>query len=599
MELKQKKRNEIPAQYQWKLEHIFQTESDWKTAVSTAKTESTAIKALTGSLTTGEALLSCLTKYFAASEKIGRIFAYAYMKKSEDAAVPASQAMADIAEGLYVDHSAATAFIVPEILAHDEATIQNFIATTPGLELYKHYLNNLLREKAHVRSAEIEEILASAGEMANSAENIYSMLESADMKFGTITDENGDTVEITHGRFITLLKSPDRRVRKDAFETYYASFSKLKNTLATMLSASIKKDIFYANTRKYDSTLAAALSGSNIPGTVYHQLIETVHEFLPAMHRLVALRKKVLKVDELHMYDIYTPLVEKADAKIPYQEAKKMIVEGLAPLGQEYLSEMEKGMDAGWIDVYENEGKESGAYAYNVYGVHPFVLLNHDDTLYDMFTLAHEMGHAMHDYYMNKHQPNVYGGSTIFLAEVASTVNETIMIEHMLNTTTDPKMRAYLIGEFLEQFRGTVFRQVMFAEFEMITHSMAEKGEPLTLEALNKVYRDLNVKYYGPDIIIDEQIDLEWARIGHFYSAFYVYQYATGYAAALAFTKRLKSGDPQMLDDYLGFLKAGSSAYSIDILKQAGVDMSTPHPVREALKVFEGLVGELEQIFAK
>ena len=596
MELKQKKRSEIPPQYKWKLEDLYQTEADWKNAVSALSTETEAIKAMEGSLTTGEALLNCLNKYFATMEIAGRLYAYAYMKKSEDSAIPASQAMADIADSAYTDFSAASAFISPEILAHDEATIQNFIATTPGLKLYEHYLNNLLREKAHIRSAEVEEILANAEEMADAAENIYSMLESADMKFGTITDEDGNKVEITHGRFITLLKSPDRRVRKDTFETYYDSFGKLKNTLATMLSSSVKKDIFFASTRKYESTLNAELSDSNIPREVYTQLIETVHEFLPAMYRLVALRKKALKVDELHMYDVYTPLVEKADAKITYDQAKKMIVEGLAPLGPEYLAEMEKGMNAGWIDVYENEGKESGAYAYNVYGVHPYVLLNHEDTISDMFTLAHEMGHAMHDYYMTKCQPNVYGNSTTFLAEVASTVNETLMIEHMLSTTTDPKMRAYLIGEYLEQLRGSVFRQVMFAEFEMIIHSMAEDDEPLTLETLNKIYRDLNVKYYGPDMIIDEQIDLEWARVSHFYSAFYVYQYATGYAAALAFTKRLQTGDQKMLEDYLGFLKAGSSDYSIDILKKAGVDMSTPQPVREALKVFEGLVDELEKI---
>jgi len=597
MQVNQKNRNEIPAQYKWELEHIFQTEAHWREAVSSITVEAEAIKSFEGKLTTGEALLACLNKYFSARETVSRIYAYAYMKKSEDSTVPASQGMADIAESTYVEASAASAFIAPEILNNDEATIQNFIATTPGLKLYEHYLNNIIREKAHVLSAEIEEVLANAEEMAGAAENIYSMLESADMKFGKITGENGDEIEITHGRFITLMKSPDRRVRKDAFETYYDSFGKLKNTLAVMLNSSIKKDIFFASTRKYASTLDAELSDSNIPRAVYIQLIEAVHEFLPAMHRYMSLRKKALKVDELHMYDIYTPLVEKADAKIPYEEAKKMIVKGLAPLGKDYLSAMEKGMDSGWIDVYENAGKESGAYAYNVYGVHPYVLLNHEDTISDMFTLAHEMGHAMHDYYFGETQPNVYASSTTFLAEVASTVNETIMIEHMLNTTTDPKTRAYLIGEYLEQFRGSVFRQVMFAEFEMIIHSMAEEDEPLTLEALSRVYRELNVKYHGPDMIIDEQIDLEWARIEHFYSAFYVYQYATGYAAALAFTKRLQSGDPKMLEDYLGFLKSGSSDYSINILKKAGVDMSTPTPVREALKVFEGLVGEMEKIF--
>jgi len=312
----------------------------------------------------------------------------------------------------------------------------------------------------------------------------------------------------------------------------------------------------------------------------------------------MALRKKTLKLDELHMYDLYVPLVEAADAKISYEDAKKKVAEGLAPLGPEYVAEMTKAFDSGWIDVYENEGKASGAYAWGAFGGHPYVLLNHEDTLYDMFTLALEMGHAMHFYYSWQNQPNVYAYPNIFLAEVASTVNETILIEHMLKTTTDPKTRTYILGEYLEQFRGTVFRQVMFAEFEMITHGMAEKGEPLTLESLNKVYRDLNIKYYGPDVVIDEQIDLEWARISHFYRAFYVYQYATGYSAALAFTKRLQSGNAKALEDYLGFLKAGSSDYAIETLKKAGVDMGTPTPVREALQVFEGLVTEMENALA-
>jgi len=598
MEIKQKKRSEIPAEFKWKLEDLYPSEADWRKDVDLIAKEATAIAAFKGKLTTGEALLACAQKSFSAGEIVGRMYVYAIMKMHEDAGISESQGLAGIAESTYVKFSAAMSFITPEILSHDEATIKNFIATTPGLELYEHYLNDIIRGKAHVLSADIEEILANAQEMAGAASNIFDMLDSADLKFGTIKDAEGNNVEVTHGKYGSMMESPDRCVRKDVFETYYDSFLKLKNTIGAMFSQSVKKEMFFASTRKYNSTLDAALAGSNIPRAVYEGLIQAVHEFLPVMHRYVALRKKALKVDELHMYDVYAPMVEEVDAKMTYQEAKKLLMEGLTPLGGDYLAAMGKGMESGWIDVYENEGKQSGAYSWGAFGGHPYVLLNHEDTISDMFTLAHEMGHAMHSYYSWETQPNVYADYTIFLAEVASTVNETLVLEHMLKTTTDPKMRTYLIGKYIDQFRTTVFRQTMFAEFEMITHGMAEKGEPLTVESVSKVYRELNVKYFGPDMIIDEQVDFEWARIPHFYRAFYVYQYATGYSAAVAFTKLLKNGGEKAREDYLGFLKAGSSDYSIEILKKAGVDMTTPTPVREALKVFEELVAELEKEYA-
>ncbi|MCL2360375.1 MAG: oligoendopeptidase F [Defluviitaleaceae bacterium] len=595
MEIKQKKRDEIPNEFKWNLEDLYPTPEDWRKDVDSLPASIDEITAFQGKLTTGKALAECADIYFTTSEKTSRIYSYAMMKLHEDSNISASQGMSIIAESESTKFYAASSFIIPEILTHDEKTILDFINTTPELKIYEHFLKNLLREKAHIRSAEVEEVLANASEVGNSSSNIYDMLCSADMKFGKIQDAEDNTVEITHGNFITLMQSPDRRVRRDAFTTYYSVYQALENTIATMLSSSIKKDMFYAKARNYTNTLEAELSDSNIPRKVYEELIKTVHEYLPAMHRYTALRKKALKLDELHMYDVYTPLVEEADIKISYQEAKEKVAVGLVSLGDEYVSAMVKGMESGWIDVYENEGKESGAYALNAYGVHPYVLLNHEDTLSDMLTLAHEMGHAMHDYYTCENQPYVYGHPNIFLAEVASTVNETLLMEYMIKTTEDHKTRTYLLGEYLEQFRGTIYRQVMFAEFEMITHSMAEQGEPLTLETLKNVYRELNVKYYGPDMIIDEEIDLEWARIPHFYSAFYVYQYATGYSAALAFAKRIQMGGEKARDDYLGFLKAGGSDYAIEILKKAGVDMSTPEPVRAALQVFEELVGEMEK----
>jgi len=596
-EIKAKKRSEIPAEYKWKLEDLYQTEADWRKEVDAMATIMEELAAYQGKLTTGENLAACLNKYFAASKTIGAIYVYANMKFHEDANISTSQGLADIAQSSYTKFNAATSFITPEILTLSEDTIRNFIATTPELKQYEHYLEQLILQKAHILSAEIEEILANGGEVSMAPSNIYNMLSNADLKFGSITDENGNTVEITQGRYASLMESQDRRVRKDTFDAYYKSYWALKNTFASMFSSSIKNDIFLARTRKYESALDMALAAYNIPRTVYEQLIETVGEFLPVLHRYIALRKKVLKLDELHMYDTLVPLVSEVDTKITYEDAKKKIVEGLAPLGKEYLSAMSKGMESGWIDVYENEGKESGAYAWGSSKAHPYVLMNYDDKMYDMFTLAHEMGHAMHSYYTWQTQPDAYANYTIFLAEVASTVNETILTDYMIKTTTDPKVRTYLLGEYLEQFHGTLFRQTMFAEFELITHAMAEKGEPLTLDALNKIFRELNIKYFGPAMTVDEETDLGWARIPHFYRAFYVYQYATGYSAAVAFNKRIQSGCPQALEDYLGFLKAGSSNFSIEILKKAGVDMSTPTPVREALTVFEELVAELEKTF--
>jgi oligoendopeptidase F len=594
-EIKQKKRSEIPAQYQWNLEDLYQTEALWQEDIAKVTAGTEAIAAFQGELTTGEALATCLNKLYDTNAIMYRVYVYANMRLHEDANIAASQAMADTAQSLYIKFGAATSFITPEILSHDEATLRAFIAATPGLKIYEHYLGDIIRGKAHTLSAEIEAILANSAEIGNAPSNIFDMFSNADLKFGTITDEDGNTVELTKGKYGTMMESTNRRVRKDAFETFTAAYEKMKNTLATTFASSVKKDVFYARTRKYDSALDLALQGSNIPHDVYHQLIDTVAEFLPVYHRYVALRKKALGLDSLQTYDMGVPLVASADTKISYEDAKQKLAEGLGALGADYVAAMAKGMESGWIDVYENEGKESGAYAWGAPGGHPYVLMNYEDRMYDMFTLAHEMGHAMHSYYSWETQPAVYAGYTTFLAEVASTVNETMLMDYMVETTTDPKVRAYLLGEYLDQFIGTVFRQTMFAEFELITHGMAEKGEPLTLEALNKIYRDLNAKYYGPDVILDEASDLGWARIPHFYRAFYVYQYATGYSAAIAFKKRLQSGNPQVLDAYLGFLKAGSSDYSIEILKKAGVDMSTPTPVREALQVFEELVGELEK----
>ena len=421
------------------------------------------------------------------------------------------------------------------------------------------------------------------------------MCNDADMRFGNITDTDGGCVTLTKGRYITFLESADRRVRKEAFETLYAAYEKQKNMLAATYAASVKSDVFFAQAKKYGSALEMALADDNIPVSVYDNLIETVHKHLPLLHRYVALRKKILHLDEVHMYDLYAPLVADVQDKISFAEAKETVKKALAVLGKDYQKALEHGMESGWIDVYENEGKRGGAYSWGSYGVHPFVLLNHNDTVNSMFTLAHEMGHALHSWFTWEKQPYLYSGHKIFVAEVASTCNEALLMEYLLQTTKDKNMKKYLVNYFLEQFRGTLFRQTMFAEFEKITHEMVQKGEPLTWEVLNKVYRDLNCLYFGDDIVIDTQIDIEWARIPHFYNAFYVYQYATGYSAAIALSRKiLQEGEPA-IQAYLDFLSKGDSAYSIDLLKGAGVDMSKTEAIENAMKVFETLLDEMEQ----
>ena len=442
----------------------------------------------------------------------------------------------------------------------------------------------------------MEELLAEVGEVAEAPSQIFSMFDNADIKFPEIEDEDGEMVKISHGRFGQLLESKDRRVRKEAFEGVYATYNNFRNTLATTYSSNVKQESFFAKARKYDSTLDKALDGGNIPKSVYTNLIEAVHDNMDQMHRYVSIRKRLLDVEELHMYDLYAPLVQDIDMDIPYEKAKEIVAEGLRPLGEEYQKILQEGFNNRWIDVYENENKRSGAYSWGPYGTHPYVLLNYNNSLNNVFTLAHEMGHAIHSYYSDKMQPYVYAGYKIFVAEVASTCNEALLIDHMLKNTDDKKQKAYLINHFLESFKGTLYRQTMFAEFEMITHQMIEKGESLTADSLCKVYRELNEAYFGDDITIDSEIDMEWARIPHFYRSFYVYQYATGFSAAIALSRRiLKEGKPAV-DDYIRFLSSGSSNYPIELLKEAGVDMSTKEPVNQALALFKELLDQMEEL---
>ncbi|MDD3270070.1 MAG: oligoendopeptidase F, partial [Syntrophomonadaceae bacterium] len=528
--------------------------------------------------------------------KMEKLYVYARMRRDEDNANSHYQALFDRIEGLSIQVGSTTSYIVPEIISIPEDKINTFVDENKDLQLYRHFFDELMRQKEHILSQQEERLLAMTADLSLASKNIFGMLNNADIKFPIIKDEEGNDVELTKGRYGRFMESSDRRVRIDTFKALYSSYGKLKNTLATTLSSSVKNDIFYARVRKYPSALEASLDQDNVSREVYEQLIATVHNNLEYMYRYMKLRKRMLKLDELHMYDIYTPLVSEYRMEIPYERGKELVIQGLQPLGADYLGKLTDGMNSGWIDVYENEGKTSGAYSWGSYETHPYVLLNYDNKLDDAFTLAHEMGHSMHSYYSNKNQPSVYSQYTIFLAEVASTVNESLLIDHMLKNCTDRQEKIFLINHYLEQFRGTVYRQTMFAEFEKIIHEEVEKGQALTPEALSKIYRELNRLYYGPEVVLDEEIDMEWSRIPHFYSAFYVYKYATGFSAATAIKQQILEAGQPAVDRYLEFLKAGSSDYPLNILKKAGVDLTTPEPVEKALQYFGKLVEEMEAL---
>ena len=590
-------RSEIAETDKWALEDLFLTDADWEAAVKQLEEQLAQLKGYAGKVSaSADALYAYLTLADETENLFEKVLVYSNEKMHEDMGNSTYQGYAAQAQAAATRLSAAEAFFEPELLAMEESRLQGFLKEDPKLEKYRLLIDRIWRRKEHTLSAAGEEILAKTYEMATAPDDIFSMFNDADAKFGTIRDENGKEVELTHGRFGGFMESSDRRVRKEAFEALYQTYDQFKNTLAATYSANVKKAKFYADVRKYPSALAAALAPGNIPTEVYDNLIETVHRFLPAMYRYVALRKRALGVEELHMYDVYVPLVADQTKKIPFAEAKEIVKRGLAPMGEEYVSHLEEGFDHRWIDVYENRGKRSGAYSWGAYGTHPYVLLNYQGKLDDVFTLAHEMGHALHSWYSNANQPYVYSGYLIFVAEVASTCNESLLMQYLLKESKDKKEKAYLLNHFIDQFKGTLVRQTMFAEFEKITHEMYAKGESLTAERLCAVYMDLNRKYFGEEMVSDPQIALEWARIPHFYTEFYVYQYATGFSCAIALSKRILEMGEAGVADYMKFLKGGCSKDPIELLKMAGVDISTPKPVEDALQLFEELVSELEEL---
>jgi len=593
-------RNDIKVEDTWRLEDIFPTDDAWEKEYNEVQKALPKLADFKGKLgESATSLYEALSYQDEVMERLGKLYTYAHMRYDQDTTNSKYQALNDRARNLYTQASSISSYIVPEILSIDEAKIKQFLEEKEELKLYEHALDEINRQRPHVLSAEKEELLAEASEVLDSSSNTFGMLNNADLTFPTIKDENGEEVEITHGRYIRFLESEDRRVREEAFKAVYSKYDEFKNTFASTLSGTVKKDNFSAKVRNYESARQAALSSDNIPEEVYENLVNTIHNHLDLLQRYVKLRKEVLKLDEVHMYDLYTPLIKDVKMEVTYDEAKDYILKGLEPLGEDYISILEEGFENRWVDVHENKGKRSGAYSSGAYGTNPYILMNWQDNVNNLFTLAHEFGHSVHSYYTRKTQPYPYGNYSIFVAEVASTCNEALLNHYLLNTIDDEKKRLYLLNHFLEGFRGTVFRQTMFAEFEHIIHQKAQAGEPLTPELLTKTYYDLNKKYFGEDIVVDEEIGLEWARIPHFYYNYYVYQYATGYSAATALSNQILEEGQPAVDRYLEFLKAGSSDYPIEVLKKAGVDMTSSAPIEEACKVFEEKLNEMEELLAK
>lgn len=591
------KRSEVKEEYTWNLSDMYASKEAWERELDEVKALTGELAAMEGAVTaSAENLYKVLELNAQIGQKLDLAYNYAERLFDEDQKNTEHQAMSQKVYGTAVDCESRTAFVVPEILAAEQETLEGFYKEKPELELYRRQIEEIQRRKAHTLSAEMEKLVAMTGEMSQTAEQVYSILGNADLLFPEIEDENGEKARLSHGNFVPFEESADRRVRKDAFTQFYSVYKQFANTIAGLYNGQVKQQIFYAKARKYDSTLEAAVDANNVPAKVYHNLVDTVNANMDKMHRYVKLRKKCLGVDELHMYDVYTPMIADAAKKISFEEAKETVLKALAPLGEDYVLKVKEGFENRWIDVYENEGKRSGAYSSGVYGTHPYVLLNHNDTLDNMFTLVHEMGHAMHSYYSNENQPYIYSQYKIFVAEVASTCNEILLMEYLLAHTTDQKERAYLLNHYLDSFKGTVYRQTMFAEFEMRSNKMAEDGESLNADNLCKLYYELNQKYFGEDMVSDPEIAYEWARIPHFYYNFYVYQYATSFSAAVAIAHGILEEGAPAVERYKKFLSGGCSKAPVELLKEVGINMEEPKPIQDALDVFGKILDEIETL---
>lgn len=591
-------RDEVNVEETWRLEDIFATDAEWEREYSEVEKYSEQGQTYKGTLENGaEALLEALTYRDTLMQRLRRLNVYAHLKTDQDTTNSFYQAMDGRIKTLVVKVSTTLSFFLPELLSIDEATLNSWVEEHDGLKLYKQEIEELNKMRPHVLPAEQEALLAQLSEVTGNPSETFSMLNNADLTFPKIKNEDGEEVELSHGRYIGFLESHKPSVREEAFKAMFSKYDEFKNTFASTLSGNVKGNNVNARIRNYSSAREAAMSNNHIPEQVYENLVSTINKNVHLLQRYVALRKKVFELDELHMWDMYAPLVQDANMKYTYEEATQTMLESFHPLGEEYVSIVKEGLDNRWVDVRENVGKRSGAYSSGTYGTNPYILMNWHDNASNLFTLAHEFGHSVHSYYSRKYQPYVYSGYSIFVAEVASTVNEAILNDHLLKTIDDEQKRIYLLNYWLDGFRGTVFRQTMFAEFEHLIHQLDQQGVALTAEKLTEEYYALNKKYFGDDIVVDEEIGLEWARIPHFYYNYYVYQYATGYSAAVALSNQILSEGEPAVDRYINnFLKAGSSDYPIEVLKKAGVDMTTAEPIEEACRVFEEKLNELETL---
>ncbi|MCI8506157.1 MAG: oligoendopeptidase F [Lachnospiraceae bacterium] len=594
-----RKRADVPREHTWATEDIFPSDEAWEQAFRRVKERLSSYEQFQGHLgDSAEMLYGCLAFDEQIGMELDRIYGYAHLRSDVDTGNPVYQKLVGRASSLYSEASAASSFIPSEILAIPEETLSAIRKEGAGTGEFERALDLIIREREHVRSLEVEKLLADVSEVTGGPSQIFKMFNNADTKFPMIKNEKGEEVELTHGRYVTFLESRTRSVRREAFQAMYATFGRHKNTLAAAFQTNVKQAYFYAKTRNYPSARAYYLADAAVPEAVYDTLIDTVWESMPLMFRYVALRKKMLQVDELHMYDLYTPIVPESSLHISYEEAKETIQKALQPMGEEYLAAFQEGLGGRWIDFMENEGKRSGAYCSGPYGVHPYVLMSYQGNLDNVFTLAHEMGHAMHSYFSNKNQTFTNAQYKIFVAEVASTCNECLLNRYLLEHAESKRERAFILNHFLDGFKGTVFRQTMFAEFEKLVHEKNQAGEVLTADVLSELYRGLNKAYFGDGIVIDEEIAMEWARIPHFYTPFYVYQYATGFSAAVALSERILKDGQEAVEAYMGFLKGGCSKDPIDLLADAGVDMRTKEPVKAAMKVFERALSEIEELLA-
>lgn len=590
------KRSEISDEYKWSVKDLYSSDELWNNDYEKALKSTQEKSSFEGCvMDSADTLADALSESEKDDYITERLYVYAFMMYYEDTSDGTYQQMSGKAQMLAVKMSEKYSFLVPEIMAADDDKVARFL-DSDKIKPYRHLLCDMLAKKEHTCSQKEEKLLAMASQMADSPSDIFSKFNNADVKFGKVHDEHGDEKELTSAGFSVFMESRDRNVRKEAFYALYRQYKSYINTLAASYYGNVKQAVFFANARNYESTLQMYLSGSFIPESVYTNLIDTVNNNLDKMHDYVSLRKKTLGVDELHFYDIYAPLTSDYTVKVSYENAKETVLDALKILGDDYVSQVKKGYESGWVDVYENDGKRSGAFSWGAYGTHPYIFLNYTETLNDIFTLIHETGHAMHTYYSNETQPYTYAGYKIFVAEVASTCNEVILIDYLLKHSRSDEEKKYLYGHYLEQFKGTLFRQTMFAEFEMITHRMAQDGEVLNAESLCGTYKKLNEKYFGKDMVIDEEIAYEWARIPHFYTPFYVYQYATGFSAAVAIATKIINGDKEVLHGYREFLKGGSSMHPIELLSLCKIDMSKPDVIQDALNVFGSLIEDFKKI---